>query len=108
MNLKYIYYRIRQFGFSAFMYLAPLREVKVIQGEGCVYRIPEMVKKGGKKKVLIVTTPGFIRRGSLEKLFREFEKYQIKFAVFSEVLPDPTTECIEQAVSLYKKEKCKI
>lgn len=106
MKLKYVWYRIRQFGFSAFMYLAPLREAEVIQGAGSVYRIPEMVKKEGKKKVLVVTTPGFIRRGSLEKLFQEFEKKQVEYAVFSKVQPDPTTDCIEEAVEFYKKEGC--
>lgn len=106
MKLKYLWYRIRQFGFSAFMYLAPLREAKVIRGAGSIYRIPQILQKEGKKKVLIVTTAGFIRRGSLKKLFGEFEKYQIKYAVFSEVLPDPTTECIEQAVTKYKEERC--
>lgn len=106
MKLKYVWYRTRQFGFSAFMYLAPLREAKVIQGAGSVYKIPEMVKKDGKKKVLLVTTPGFIRRGSLEKLFQEFEKKQVEYAVYSKVQPDPTTDCIEEAVELYQKEKC--
>ena len=72
MKINYAWDRIRQFGFSAFMYLAPLREAKVIQGAGSVYRIPGMVKKEGKKKVLVVTTPGFIKRGSLEKLFQAF------------------------------------
>ena len=108
MKLKYIWYRIRQFGFSAFMYLAPLRQAKVIQGAGSVYRIPEMIKKDGKKKVLLVTTPGFIRRGSLEKLFQTFERNKVECIVFSNVQPDPTTDCIEEAVDFYKKENCEV
>ena len=106
MKLKYIWYRTRQFCFSAFMYLAPLRQAKVIRGTGSIYVIPELVKKEKKKKVLIVTTPGFIRRGTLEKLFWEFDKKQVNYAVFSEVKPDPDTDCIEQAVELYQREQC--
>lgn len=106
MKIKYIWYRIRQFGFSAFMYLAPLRQAKVIQGAGSIYQIPKMLKKDGKKKVLIVTTPGFIRRGSLEKLFQAFEKNKVEYAVFSKVQPDPDTDCIEEAVTFYKEENC--
>lgn len=106
MKLKYIWYRIRQIGFSAFMYLAPLRQAKVIQGAGSIYQIPEMIKKEGMKKVLIVTTPGFIRRGSLEPLFQTFEKNKVEYAVFSKVQPDPTTDCIEEAAEVYKKEQC--
>ena len=106
MKLKYIWYRIRQSGFSAFMYLAPLRQAKVIRGEGSILRIPEMIKKEGKKKVLVVTTPGFIRRGSLEPFFQELKKFGEEYAVYSKVQPDPTTDCIEEALSCYIEEKC--
>lgn len=106
MKLKYIWYRIRQFGFSAFMYLAPLRQAKVIQGAGSIYRIPKMLKEDGKKKVLVVTTPGFIRRGSLEKFFQCLEESKVGYVVFSRVQPDPATDCIEEAVVQYKKEEC--
>ena len=61
MKLKYIWYRMRQFGFSAFMCLAPLREAKVIQGADCIYQIPKMLKKDGKKKVVTKKfLPGYI------------------------------------------------
>ena len=106
MKIKHIWYRIRQFGFSAFMYLAPLRQARVIQGAGSIYKIPEMIKKDGKKKVLVVTTPGFIRRRSLESFFQSLEEKQVEYSVFSEVQPDPTTDSIEKAVEVYKKEQC--
>ena len=106
MKLKYIYYRIRQVLFSAFMYLAPVREAKLIVGAGSIYKIPKLLKKDGLQKVLVVTTPGFIRRGSLEPFFESLKKAKIKYAVFSEVQPDPTTECIEDAVTLYRQEHC--
>ena len=70
MKLRYIWYRIRQFGFSLFLFLAPLRKSKLVSGAGSIYRIPQMVKEDGFGKVLVVTTPGFIRRGTLEPLFR--------------------------------------
>ncbi len=106
MKLRNIYYRVRQFGFSAFMYLAPLRDAKVISGAGSIYKIPDMVKQEGLKKVLVVTTPGFIRRGSLVPFFESLTQAGLSYAIFSEVQPDPTTDCIEEAVALYKQEKC--
>ena len=106
MKLKYIYYRVRQFCFSVFMYVAPLRDSKLIAGVGSIYKIPELLKENGQKKVLIVTTPGFIKRQSLEKFFASLTKEGIAYSVFSEVQPDPTTACIEKAVALYKKENC--
>lgn len=106
MKLKHIYYRIRQFCFSAFMYLAPVREAKLIAGAGSIYKIPKLLKKDGLHKVLVVTTPGFIRRGSLEPFFESLKKANVQYAVFSEVQPDPTTECVEEAVKLYRQEHC--
>lgn len=106
MKLKYVYYRVRQFCFSAFMYLAPLRESVLISGAGSIYKIPGLIKNAGQKKVLVVTTPGFIRRGSLENFFAGLTETGIAYAVFSEVQPDPTTDCIEEAVALYRKENC--
>ncbi len=108
MKMKYIWYRLRQAGFSAFMYLAPIRKAQVISGAGSLLQIPENIKKDGKKKVLVVTTPGFIKRGSLVPFFEELKKQNLEYAVFSEVQPDPTTDCIEEAVALYKKEHCEV
>ncbi|MBR4983794.1 MAG: iron-containing alcohol dehydrogenase [Lachnospiraceae bacterium] len=108
MKLKYIWYRLRQAGFSAFMYLAPIRKAQVISGTGSLLQIPEKIKKDGKKKVLVVTTPGFMKRGSLVPFFEELKKQHLEYAIFSEVQPDPTTDCIEEAVALYKKEKCEV
>ena len=108
MKLKYIWYRLRQAGFSAFMYLAPIRKAQVISGAGSLLKIPENIKKENKKKVLVVTTPGFIKRGSLVPFFEELKKQNLEYAVFSEVQPDPTTDCIEEAVALYKKENCEV
>ena len=108
MKLKYIWYRLRQAGFSAFMYLAPIRKAQVISGAGSLLKIPENIKKENKKKVLVVTTLGFIKRGSLVPFFEELKKQNLEYAIFSEVQPDPTTDCIEEAVALYKKESCEV
>ena len=108
MKLKYIWYRLRQAGFSAFMYLAPIRKAQVISGAGSLLKIPENIKKENKKKVLVVTTPGFIKRGSLVPFFEELKKQNLEYVIFSEVQPDPTTDCIEEAVALYKKDQCEV
>lgn len=106
MKWKYVYYRLRQFCFSAFLYLAPLREEKLIAGAGSIYKIPDLLKENGQKKVLVITTAGFIRRGSLEGFFKSLEETGISYAVFSEVTPDPSTACIEKAISVYKAQAC--
>lgn len=105
-KLESLYYRPRQFGFSAFMSMVPYRRAKVISGNGSVYKIPEMLKRAGHKKIMVMTTAGFIRRGSLETLFKLFKSEGIKVTVFSHVTPDPTSDCVEAAETAYIQTGC--
>ena len=106
MSLKTTFYRIRQYAFSMFMQYAPLRNAKLISGEGSVFVIPSLLQKEKIKNVLLVTTQGFIKRGTLVDVLEHFKEQGISVAIFSEVTPDPTTDCIEKAVTLYKKKHC--
>ena len=50
MKLKYIWYRIRQAGFSLFMYLAPIRKEKLYQVQDAYCRFLKKLKKVENKK----------------------------------------------------------
>ena len=83
------------------------REPKLISGEGSLLKVPGMLQKAGHQKVLVATTPGFIRRGSLQPFFDELDACGIEATVFSEVVPDPTIECVEELVTAYHEGDCK-
>ncbi|WP_139355783.1 iron-containing alcohol dehydrogenase [Clostridium felsineum] len=104
--MKNMYYRTNQFIFSKAQKLLPWRMPKLISGEGSLLKLPEQVKKDGLKKVMIVTSAGFIKRGSLKELFSKLEKEGILYFIYSNVQPDPTIECIEDAAKAYKRENC--
>lgn len=106
MRIESLYYRPRQFGFSVFMALMPQRKAKVITGAGSVYKIPKLIKDAGYKKIMLMTTPGFIRRGSLETLFQKFHDEGIWISIYSHVMPDPTTDCVEDAETAYMQTGC--
>jgi len=106
MRIESFYYRPRQFCFSAYLALMPQRKAKVIAGAGSVYKIPKLVKDAGYKKIMLMTTPGFIRRGSLEPLFRKFHEEGIWISIYSHVMPDPTTDCVEDAETAYMQTGC--
>ena len=106
MRIESLYYRPRQFCFSVFMALMPQRKAKVITGNGSIYKIPKLVKDAGYKKIMIMTTPGFIRRGSLETLFQKFHEEGIWVSIYSHVMPDPTTDCVEDAETAYMQTGC--
>lgn len=98
--------RARQRIMSAGIKILGVPEPTLITGKDSLLRVPDFVKNSGKNKVLIVTTAGFIKRGSLKGLLDEFEKKGIKVEVFSEVTPDPTIECVEKAREVYITKGC--
>lgn len=82
------------------------REPEVIKGSGSLLKIPEMLTAAGHSSVMVATTPGFIKRGTLQPFFDEMKKAGIKTAVFSEVVPDPTIECVEKLATAYVLGNC--
>lgn len=106
MKVINIYYRSYQSIVCRVQRLLPWRMPKVISGEGSINKLPAQVKGDGLSKVLVVTTAGFIKRGSLNGLFQGLQKEGIAYAIYDEVKPDPTIDCIEEAVKVYKEEKC--
>lgn len=101
-----LYARTRQYVFSKALTLMPTREPELIRGNGTLLRIPELLQKEGTERVLVVTSAGFIRRGTLEPLFERFREAGIRYAVYSGVMPDPTIACIEEAVEEYRRHAC--
>lgn len=106
MKVKKIYYRSQQCLLSRIQPLIPWRMPKVISGAGSIYHLPRQVKQDGVGKVLMMTTSGFIKRGSLNTLFETFKKESLPYVIFDSVQPDPSIENIEAAVKVYRNEAC--
>lgn len=105
MKLKHIAYRTKQLVFRVFLQLAPLPEPKRVVGVDSLYQIINLLQQEQKKRILLVTTPGFIRRGTQNELIGQLKKAGISVEIYSEVMPDPTTECVEKAAKLYQQKK---
>ncbi len=101
-----LYARTRQYIFSKALNVMPTREPVLIKGNGTVLRIPKLLKKEDVENVLVMTTAGFIKRGTLQPLFERLHEDGIRYTVFSRVMPDPTIACIEEAVGEYKRNSC--
>ncbi len=100
------YYRTRQWIMGMSIRVLSRREPEVIRGNGSIMEIPKRLVKTGKRNVFLATTPGFIKRGTLEPLFEAIKNAGINLTIFSEVTPDPTIECVEAALKLYKENNC--
>jgi alcohol dehydrogenase len=78
---------------------------RVVFGNGVLGRIGDEIRALGKTKVLIVTDPGLIKAGLLDKLTGALDASGIEgYAVFSEVQPNPRDTGVQKAYDLAVRE----
>lgn len=105
--MKKVLYRICQFTLSRFLHLTEHKTAHIEEGAGSVNRIPSLLESAGKKSVLLVTTPGTIRRGMLCEMQELLAKKGIAFTVFTEVPNDPDIASVEAGRALYLQNNCR-
>ena len=71
----------------------------LVQRGGSV-QLAKMTQDQGARKVLIVTDPGVLAAGLLEKALPQFKKLNIPVHIFSDVRADPPVVVIEAAVQV--------
>lgn len=99
-------YRIQQLGMNLVTRIASQKEPILYEGNDSLYKIVDLLLQTGKTRVFIATTSGFIRRRTLSHFFDELNSHGIHTTIYSDILPDPTVECIEQGVLAYKNGSC--
>jgi len=55
---------------------------------------------------MIVTTPGFIKRGTLQSFFDALNQNDIQYSIFHDVKPDPDISDVEMLKEMYIKDGC--
>ena len=99
--IKGIYCRVFQLAFRAVLPILPYREPKIINSAndiGAVFS-PE-------NTALIVTDRGIVENGILEKLETALKSNGISYYIYSGTNPNPTTENVEEALTLYTNKGC--
>lgn len=84
----------------------PWREPVLIKGKGSFSNLPVKIKEDGIKSVLIVTDKGLMNLHMLDGLFSALDQEGVKYSLYDEVVPNPTIDNIESALSLYKQGNC--
>ena len=105
--MKKVLYRIRQYILSRFLHLTEHKTAHIEEGAGSVNRIPSLLENEGAKSVLLVTTPGTIRRGMLCEMQELAAKKGIAFTVFTEVPNDPDVASVEAGRAQYSENDCR-
>jgi alcohol dehydrogenase class IV len=72
----------------------------IIVQRGGAANLAKKIQERGGKSVLIVTDPGVLSAGLLEKALPQFKELQLLFQIFSDVQADPPIPVINQAVKV--------
>ena len=87
-------------------YALPWRQPKLLEGAGALAQLPGVVAARGCRSVLVVTDARLLSLGLLDPLLAGLEALGIRTAVYSNVMPNPTIDNVEEALSLYKEHQC--
>ena len=74
-------------------------------GAGAIEKLPEEIKGRGLKKVLIASDPDLVKFGVTKKVTDVLDAAKIKYALFSDIKPNPTIENVKAGVKAYKAAK---
>lgn len=90
------YYKVREFHCTT----------KAKHGVGALSALEDSIKELGGSKPLIVTDPGVVAAGLLEKVTLKLDQAGIGYGVFDQVVPNPYVETVGQASKVYTENNC--
>ena len=98
--------RIRQALFSPIQKIQLYMQPKILKGEHALLDLIDVLKKQHLTRYMIVTTPGFIKRGTLQSFFDALNQNDIQYSIFHDVKPDPEISDVEKLKEMYIKDGC--
>ena len=101
-----IYPRIYQGAMKLGSRLLPWRYPKVLSGPGALNKLAEVIHQTGLTQILIVSDPTIIKLGIVDPLLKDLTGLNIRWTIYGEVQPNPTTDNVEGALLSYKKSNC--
>ena len=98
--------RVVQFFIKIGYYFFRIPKAESYYGEGSLLKLPELIKKDGLNKPLIVTDNGLMNLGLLNPLLNKLKEENMPYALFSDVQPNPTCENVMNGYEKYRSENC--
>ena len=98
-----LYCRLYQQSLKIATNFLPWRQPELLNSLG---RLPDLIKTQHIDHVLIVTDKGILSIGLLDPLTKGLEEKEIKYTIYSDTVPNPTIENIEEALKLYHSGQC--
>jgi len=81
-------------------------DADLVVGAGTLYEVPKRLDEQDIHCVMVVTSPGFVRRGVIASFTRDLLVHGVTAAVFSDVNRDPDIACAEQVAAFFRSHGC--
>lgn len=98
--------RVRQAIFSPIQKTQLYMQPRMIKGEHALLDLVDVLKEKHLTHYMIVTTPGFIKRGTLQSFFEALTQNDIQYSIFHDVKPDPEISDVEKLKAMFIKDGC--
>lgn len=98
--------RVRQAIFSPIQKTQIYMQPRMIKGEHALLDLVDVLKEKHLTHYMIVTTPGFIKRGTLQSFFEALTQNDIQYSIFHDVKPDPEISDVEKLKEMFIKDGC--
>ena len=104
MNIfKKIYCRVFQTAFRLALPILPYREPNILKSNEDIVNV---LIENNVSSVLLVTDAGIYGLGLCDSLEKLLKKSKINVVVYKDTVPNPTTDNVDSALSLYKEQSC--
>lgn len=75
-------------------------------GLGAIKTLGDEARAMGMKRPMIVTDPGIVNAGLLERAVEPLKAANLGYVEFSKVVPNPPIALVDEGAALYKSEQC--
>ncbi|MCQ4671113.1 iron-containing alcohol dehydrogenase [Lactonifactor longoviformis] len=72
----------------------------IVFGRDSIYKLPDILKEYGAKKVMLVYDSGVKAAGIAETVAAAVHKAEVETVIFDKVIPNPTNETVEEAAAI--------
>ena len=100
---KKLYCRTFQVVFRIAIPILPYREPKILKNNS---ELTKVLLDNAVKNILLVTDAGLTKLGLYTELVKEIQSAQINVVIYDKTVANPTTQNVDEALSLYKNNNC--
>lgn len=75
-------------------------------GLGAIKTLADEARAMGMKRPLLVTDPGVVKAGLLDRAVAPLKAANLSYAVFDKVAPNPPIALVDEGADMYRREEC--